>query len=215
MKILNLYAGIGGNRKNWDGEKHDITAVEWDSDFARIYRDHYPRDTVIEKDAHEYLRKNHEEYDFVWASPPCPTHSRMRRVGVEVHDFEEKYPDLTLFEEILFLQNFFEGDWVVENVIPYYKKQINWERIMPYQQSGRHMFWSNLNIPKEKYEGEQTIGGNYTLKSLEDQRNMDLSKYDISQDKKVKCLKNMVDPKIGEAILNARNSKQSNLNDLI
>lgn len=27
MKILNLYCGIGGNRKSW-GKDHDITAVE-------------------------------------------------------------------------------------------------------------------------------------------------------------------------------------------
>ena len=27
LKILNLYAGIGGNRKLW-GNEHDITAVE-------------------------------------------------------------------------------------------------------------------------------------------------------------------------------------------
>ena len=27
MKILNLYAGIGGNRKLW-GDGHDITAVQ-------------------------------------------------------------------------------------------------------------------------------------------------------------------------------------------
>lgn len=29
MKILNLYAGIGGNRKLWtpNGDEHDITAV--------------------------------------------------------------------------------------------------------------------------------------------------------------------------------------------
>lgn len=211
MKILNLYAGIGGNRKHWDGNKHDITAVEWDEDYAQIYRDNYPQDKVIETDAHEYLKENHEKFDLVWASPPCPTHSRMRRVGVKVHDFEEVYPDLTLFEEILFLKNFFDGKWVVENVIPYYKKQIEWEKIMPYQKSGRHLFWSNLSIPDREYKGEQTIGGNYTLEELEDQRGIDLSSYDICRDKKVKALKNMVNPKIGKAILKARNTKQEKL----
>jgi len=211
VKILNLYAGIGGNRKKWDGKKHDIVAIERDQDYAQIYRENYPRDKVIETDAHEYLKENHEEFDFIWASPPCPTHSRMRRVGVEVHDFEPVYPDLSLFEEVLFLKNFYEGDWVVENVIPYYKKQINWERIIEPQKSGRHLFWSNFSIPKRAYNGEQTIGGSYTLEELEDQRGMDLSSYDISQDKKIKALKNMVDPKIGEAILKARNSKQTKL----
>lgn len=35
MKILNLYAGIGGNRKLW-GNEHEITAVELDPDIAAI-----------------------------------------------------------------------------------------------------------------------------------------------------------------------------------
>ena len=45
MKILNLYAGIGGNRVHWDG--HDVTAVEFDSQIADVYKKLYPNDTVI------------------------------------------------------------------------------------------------------------------------------------------------------------------------
>lgn len=51
MKILNLYAGIGGNRKLW-GNEHDITAVELRPEIAAIYHDLYPNDTVIVGDAH-------------------------------------------------------------------------------------------------------------------------------------------------------------------
>ena len=40
MKILNLYSGIGGNRKLWEG--HDITAVRSDPDIAKIYNDFFP-----------------------------------------------------------------------------------------------------------------------------------------------------------------------------
>lgn len=36
MNILNLYAGIGGNRKLW-GNNHNITAVEINPDIAEIY----------------------------------------------------------------------------------------------------------------------------------------------------------------------------------
>jgi hypothetical protein len=32
LKILNLFAGIGGNRSLW-GNKHEITAVEFDPDI--------------------------------------------------------------------------------------------------------------------------------------------------------------------------------------
>lgn len=36
MKILNLYAGVGGNRRLW-GDKHEITAVEWNKSVADCY----------------------------------------------------------------------------------------------------------------------------------------------------------------------------------
>lgn len=51
MKILNLYAGIGGNRKLW-GDEHEITAVEINPEIAEIYKNLYPQDTVIIGDAH-------------------------------------------------------------------------------------------------------------------------------------------------------------------
>jgi site-specific DNA-cytosine methylase len=74
MKILNLYAGIGGNRKLW-GDEHEVTAVENNEKIAKIYKDLFPKDQVIIADAHEYLLEHHKEFDFIWSSPPCPTHS--------------------------------------------------------------------------------------------------------------------------------------------
>lgn len=37
MKILNLYAGIGGNRKLW-GDIHHITAVELDPELRKYIK---------------------------------------------------------------------------------------------------------------------------------------------------------------------------------
>ena len=51
MRILNLYAGIGGNRTLWDG--HEITAIENDSEIAKAYSDRFPQDEVIVGDAHQ------------------------------------------------------------------------------------------------------------------------------------------------------------------
>lgn len=69
MKILNLYAGIGGNRKLWEG--HEVTAIEYNQDIANIYKDFFPDDSVIVADAHQYLLDHYKEYDFIWSSPPC------------------------------------------------------------------------------------------------------------------------------------------------
>ena len=135
MKILNLYAGLGGNRKLW-GNEHDITAVEIDPVIAQIYKALYPDDKVIVGDAHEYLRQHFREFDFIWASPPCPTHSVLQMT--RYYDEKLKYPDMTLYQEIIWLKTFFKGKWVVENVKPYYKPLIE-----PTFTISRHLFWSS------------------------------------------------------------------------
>ncbi len=68
MEILNLYAGIGGNRKLW-GDEHNVTAVEYREDIADVYRHYAPKDTVIVSDAHQYLLDNYKRFDFIWSSP--------------------------------------------------------------------------------------------------------------------------------------------------
>lgn len=138
MKILNLYAGIGGNRKLWPpGVK--VTAVERDPKIAEVYKELYPGDEVLTVDAHELLLQMHKNYDFIWSSPPCQSHSRMIRSG---RNRRPRYPDLRLYEEILFLQHNFKGKWVVENVVPYYVP------LIPAEKRGRHLFWSNFYIPE-------------------------------------------------------------------
>ena len=118
MRILNLYSGLGGNRKHWGG---DITAVEIDSKIAAVYADQFPNDNLVIGDAHQYLLSHYTEFDFIWSSPPCQSHSRMIRSG---NNRKPRYPDLQLYEEILFLQYNFRGHWVVENVVPYYSPLI-------------------------------------------------------------------------------------------
>jgi hypothetical protein len=36
LKVLNLYCGIGGNRKLW--QNVDVTAVEYNEEIASIYK---------------------------------------------------------------------------------------------------------------------------------------------------------------------------------
>jgi DNA (cytosine-5)-methyltransferase 1 len=134
MKVLNLFAGIGGNRKHWDA---DVTAVELNPQIAEVYQKNYPDDLVIVGDAHEYLHDNYEQFDFIWSSPPCQSHSKM--VKATRHDVR-KYPDMMLYQEIILLKEFFKGKWVVENVMPYYDPMMNPVKI------GRHLFWSNFYI---------------------------------------------------------------------
>jgi len=138
MKILNLYAGVGGNRKHWVG---DVTAVEWQQNIADIYTGNNLHDTMVIGDAHQYLLDHYAEHDFIWSSPPCQSHSKMDRANSRN---KPRYADLKLYEEIMFLQIYFKGKWIVENVVPYYEPLIK-----PSHQVGRHLFWSNFDFQIE------------------------------------------------------------------
>ena len=203
-KVLNLYAGIGGNRKLW--EDVDVTAVEWDSDKAEVYRDHFPEDTVIEADAHEYLKNHYTEFDFIWASPPCPTHSRLRYTAHQEND--PVYPDMKLWQEILFLENTFSGDYAVENVEPYYENLIDGVR------RGRHTFWSNFYIPELATElknggttwlttDQDTGKGRKASLELADRYGFELSAYDFTLEFLRKIVNNCVHPKLGKHVFEA------------
>lgn len=136
MKVLNLYAGLGGNRKHW--EDVEVTSLEMEPDIAEVYMNNFPNDNMIIGDAHVYLKNYCRDFDFIWASPPCQKHSRMMKATR--HDVAD-YIDLTLYQEIIFLTHFFKGLWVVENVVPYYEPLIKPTTII-----GRHYFWSNFKI---------------------------------------------------------------------
>jgi DNA (cytosine-5)-methyltransferase 1 len=137
-EVLNLYAGVGGNRKDWEG--CHVTAVESNEKIAAVYARQHPNDTVIVGDAHKYLIENHSNFDFIWSSPPCQTHSKMNKA---TRHKTRRYPDMKLYEEIIFLQHFFKGPWIVENVVPYYEPLIEAKKI------GRHLFWSNFAFEAE------------------------------------------------------------------
>ena len=189
-KILNLYSGIGGNRALW-GDNHDVTAIEYNEEIAKIYSDLFPNDTVIVTDAHQYLLDHVlDGWDFIWSSPPCPSHSRINTDG----NHAPRYPEMGLYQEIIMLSNnWYKGKWVVENVIPYYEPLIK-----PNIKIDRHYFWCNfwvnkIEIKKEKPIAFQTgTNGRYgfNLKGVE-----------IKHDKR-QILRNLVNPEIGVHFLN-------------
>lgn len=192
MKILNLYAGIGGNRKLW-GDEHEITAVENVPGIAQIYKDYFPKDTVVIGDAHEYLRQHFREFDFIWASPPCPTHSVLQMT--RYYDENLKYPDMTLYQEIIWLQTFFKGKWVIENVKPYYKPLIP-----PTFTLERHCYWSSDFIMDCGNTDDAYTEIRDDIHAMEKEYGYDLSKYRGTLDIR-KALRNAVKPEDGKYIL--------------
>jgi len=187
IKILNLYAGIGGNRKLWDGDI-EVTAIENNPEIAKIYQDFFPNDKVIITDAHQYLLEHFKEYDFIWSSPPCPSHSRARFWASFGENRKLIYPDMKLYQEILFLQHYFKGKWIVENVKPYYKPLIE------AQERGRHLFWANFII--EDIKSKTLFFPKDSLPTLEKVYGVNLKDCNPGIDKRV-ILRNMVNPELG------------------
>ncbi len=186
MKVLNLYAGIGGNRKLW--EDVEVTAVENNPKIAQIYQDFFPKDKMVVGDAHQYLLEHFKEYDFIWSSPPCPTHSRFRFIQPN-----KVYPDMSLWQEIIFLREWFKGKFCIENVITYY------EPLIKPVECDNHYFWANFFIKPLKNTPRNVRRQNNNL--LEKQLGFKISA-NIDKRFKEQVLINCVKPKLGLHILN-------------
>ena len=108
------------------------------------------------------------------------------------------FPDLKLYEEIIFLKHWFKGKYIIENVIPYYNPLIIAQKI------DRHLFWANFKIiglritnKKESHEKAQVV-------FLEKYLGFDLKNY--TGENKRQILRNCINPELGNHLLNcARN----------
>jgi len=210
VRILNLYAGIGGNRKLW-GDEPDVTAVEYNEQIADAYKEFHPDDSVAVEDAHDYLENNYADFDIVWTSPPCPTHSKLKpaqvaasksgNTGAFEYEKDAVYPDMDLYAEIIFLDTYFDGKYIVENVVPYYDPLIEPSIILD-----RHAFWTNFDIGSidEQYENSS-----FNVKETEFNARDHAERYGFDYDvvpnpdgyPRNKILRNCVDPKLGKHIL--------------
>ena len=193
MKILNLYACLGGNRYKW-GDEYEITAVEWDEELARLYKERFPNDKVIVADAHQYLLDHYKEFDFIWSSPPCPTHSRFN-VSMKTKR-EMKYPDMALYQEIIFLKHYYSGKWVVENVIPFY------DLLIEGYKRHRHIYWTNFNLPSILSNRKNPDLGRTKnlIDALSEFHDYNFKKYNGKQTIQ-KVARNLVDYEAGKTIL--------------
>ncbi len=215
MKILNLYACLGGNRYKWDevakeaGIEIEVTAVELDEVAAALYQERFPNDIVIVADAHQYLLEHFTEFDFIWSSPPCPTHSRMRKTNTGEGERKSKatYPNMMLYEEIILLQHFFKGKFCIENVIPYY------EPLIPGQKRGRHLYWTNFILPADLGDRKASNFIHSKVSQLSRFHDYDFTKYNGEQ-RVDKMARNLVDYEAGRTILETALNivKKSNTN---
>ena len=186
MLVLVGIASYGGGA--------DITAVEFDPKIASIYKDFFPQDEMVVGDAHAYLLEHFKEFDFIWASPPCPTHSTINHLFTKGKATNPvKYPDMKLYEEIILLKYHFKGKWCVENVISYY------DPLIKPQEIDNHYFWANFFIPNFPTGCREHYGG---YEALAKAKGFDISKY--SGIHKIKTLRNCVNSHLALHIFHAR-----------
>ena len=104
---------------------------------------------------------------------------------------------MKLYQEILFLKHIYKGKYCVENVIPYY------EPLIPAKKRGRHLYWTNFNLPNtlnERNDIKGIIGKTNDIKKLSKFHNYDFYKYKGKQSTS-KIAKNLVDYEAGKTIL--------------
>ena len=203
FKVLNLYACLGGNRYKWDEVAEEaeidmhVTAVELDQELAKLYQERFPNDIVVVADAHQYLLDHYQEFDFIWTSPPCPTHSRARYWGFGANGKMPIYPDMKLYEEIIFLEHHFNGQFVVENVIPYYEPMLNPAK------RGRHLYWANFQLPNiisaRSHKLKEEFTNSESLDHFNSYHDYDFRKYNGEQ-RVLKIARNLVDYEAGRTI---------------
>lgn len=195
MKVLNLFAGLGGNRKFWNdvakekGINIEVTAVEFDPEIAKAYAKRYPNDNVIVGDAWDYAAKNYLDFDFIWASPPCQTHSRLNIANNIRNDRTKRLPDFRLYELIVYLKYFCKKAFVVENVVPFYEPLIK-----PTAEIGRHYFWANFDLFFLHNSNFRIV----TKTKIGDFMDLDLNEFKIKN--KRQAIRNEVDYEIGKKI---------------
>lgn len=178
IKFLNTFAGVGGNTELLDRDKFEVTHIELYSKPTRYLEENFPNDIVLRKNAWRYIPENFRDYDIVWASPSCKTHSRAR-----VFQLSDRYvngnfelPDERLWMLIKWLKVFGSRMiWIVENVIPFYTSIE-----IPTALVGRHLVWSNKRIGDKSFEADQII---YKQKGSfdRDRMNPEIGKYIIEQ----------------------------------
>ncbi|MEK6883484.1 MAG: hypothetical protein AABY22_27905, partial [Nanoarchaeota archaeon] len=185
----------------------EVTAIENNQEILSIYKSFYPDDECIVGDAIEYVLENYEKFDFIWASPPCQTHSRIRFMASKSkinRKYKAKMPELSLYSLILFLKYFCNDKlWVVENVKPYYT-----ELIRPTIQLGRHFIWSNFIIENRKFE--KPVINHIKVTGKTNRYGFDLTKFKLKH-RKDQIIRNCVNPKLALHIFNCAFREQQKL----
>ena len=191
LRILDLFAGIGGTARGFQkclnevGVRYEYYAVDIDEAILVIHKRLNPKSITIQRDAYTFSKETLRTYDFIWASPPCHTHSRglwfrKRYLNVE--------PDYRLYDLIRLLRSVGKP-FIVENVIPRYEPPIKYDIVI-----GRHVFWTNLYLRKVPFRRVQKDWGYMKISDWLEFHDLPKDLFDgVRVKNKLKVLRNTMD----------------------
>jgi len=109
LRILDLFCGVGGVVRGFhkylqeQGVEYEYYAVDTDRRILIAHELLNPNSITVCRDAYGFTDEELKGYDFIWASPPCETHSHLNFYNWnDPKKFKE--PDMRLYELILRLQ---------------------------------------------------------------------------------------------------------------
>ena len=121
-----------------------------------------------------------------------------QNLAVRFRGTTPEYPDMKLYQEIIFLQANARGLWVIENVMPYYRPLI-----APTVTLQRHLFWANFLIPKKEFPKDTLRSAQ--IDDLQAHIGIDLSAYALPNKRQI--LRNCVYPELGAHIMDCAKAR--------
>jgi DNA (cytosine-5)-methyltransferase 1 len=111
-----------------------------------------------------------------------------------------RYPNMELYQEIIFLTHFFRGQWCIENVIGYYEPLITPTGI------AKHYVWSNFYIRAYQIKSR---GHHNRIEAAQQKKGFYIEHYGGIDKEQV--LRNCVEPELGLHILNSARKENEDL----
>jgi len=191
LRILDLFCGLGGVAKGFQrwldehGVEYEYTAVDINKEVLKVHKYLNPKSQVVLRDAYSFTNDELKEFDFIWASPPCQSHSRAQVM------WKRRKPDMRLYDLIKQLLRV-NKPFVVENVIPYYEPPIK-----PNYRIDRHFLWTNIKQPLFIDKLSRTPLHEMSISQLAEFHGIPLKYLKLlKHTDKRQVLRNMVNPKL-------------------
>ena len=171
----------------YDITMNDINTIFNNTNEGVNYRNKI--ETVARKFQENYLDENNENK----FNNKMQFKKKIKSLKKNKDNYKKNYADMKLYQEILFLKHYFNGKYVVENVIPYY------EPLISAKKRGRHLYWTNFNLPNKIGRNNVDNFSKTDIESLSNYHDYNFRKYKGKQSIG-KVGRNLVDYEAGKTI---------------